>query len=450
MVTGENFIAGESHNVTTWQHDETKYQDDYDNNTTRVSKNETLSKTAKDFNDVAIAVCKRLTQNSPRQLGHDPTRQLDSRSDSRDSGLGKESEVDYERGLVNRNNVALLSGALDSGVSSPRVMSDRSSRSSRVHPLTLGDPGLSFPWRPDFPSQTIGSSDSYESKAFVKERFASNGFVGDRFQDRVQPPPLMYPDDRRPRSAKSTGFNQINGRRPSTGFNRSQGRRFDVPDVNNDLSRTTFCGNENNFSLLTQSTGSALPTHWTGSQSSNLSPAGLATANTHKTQAGLLRATGHTPPNDLHLSNFDHFPNDSKWPSLANDRTMLDREYSNRMLRFGGASNRRHRLQTPSPAPNCQFELNPGYPSTFLNHPLCGFTPNLRFNSYPSHLFGGAPSFHSISNSAFPKDRTNDFHQRGVSTNRFGYAAPTEEPLFQQQSKRCDARLLSHTNHHRR
>lgn len=464
-MTGERFVAGNSQDVTTWQCDETMYQDDYGSNVTRVDKNETASRIVTNFNDVAAAVCKRLTQNSARQLplGPDPSRQLDSRSDSRDSGLGKESEADYDRGLVNRNNAALLAGTLDSGVSSPRVMNDRSSRSSQLHPLTLVDPGA-FPWRPGFPSQTAGPSDAYDSQAFVKERYAPSRFVGDGFQDHL--PVSVFADDRRPRSAKSSGFNQTNNRRPSTGFSRSNpGRRFHDSNDGNDLSRTAFCGGENrvDYSLLPQSTTSPLPTthYMGGGQSRKPSPAEHASATSHKTQAtGLLRVADRPSPNDLRLSNFDHFPNakafDSKWPSsLTADRSLLERDYSSRVQQVGEANNtaRRQRFQDPNPAPNCRFELDQGYPSTFLNHPMCGFAPNLRFNAYPSHLFGGAPSFHSISNNAFAKDRqtgTVDYRQGRVPADRFGYVNPTEKPLFQRQqsSKRCDGRLPSHLNRH--
>lgn len=354
------------------------------------------------FHNVDATICRRLSQNSPRHTAGDSTRQMDSRSDSRDSGLGKESEIDYDR-LLSLRNGHINPSALDSEASSPRSLVNRSLRFSQRHPLTPLTLGESFPWQLSLHSQIGSSYDKHGGETFGRKSFDKHS-LGDEFPQLSDQPALPV-----------SVFHENIQPRPQSTFHRATDH--DSPNEHTfRLSQNGTCDSCNDLNGFhgSNSLGNYLQMKchqtWASNQSavnpsavvgrsalSQVPDFSVSSNNLHRTNAKRL--------SHEHFPNTDIF-NAATWQSYTGTPQQGPYDQKTRYLTNTDPQ------QSSYPSPNSRLGLEPGFSAPYSNRPSSrSFAQNVPFeSSYPTHYFGGSPAFQSISSNHRIKRQANN-HQ---------------------------------------
>lgn len=192
---------------------------------------------------------------------------MESRSDSRDSGLGKESEIDYDR-LLMLQNEHLMFNALGRGANSPRVEAN-----------CLPSMVDAFSWQQALHLQTNDSSDGRKDEISGRKSFNRIPFR-DSIRENPDQWPLpysMFPDSNQCRLPSLSTF----GHSPPSEhllseFRLSQNEMPDVHDGHGDIDRYRCNNSIGNYSQVEQSGDYSemnCQQNWTDGQSVVLSAA---------------------------------------------------------------------------------------------------------------------------------------------------------------------------------
>lgn len=347
---------------------------------------------ANGFHNVDATVCRRLSQNSPRHTAGDSARQMDSRSDSRDSGLGKESEIDYDR-LLSLRNGHVNPGALDGDVSGPRSLVNRSLRFSQRHPLTPLTLGESFPWQLSLRSQIGSAFDERSGETFGRKSFDKHS-LDDEFpqlSDRPTSPVSMFHENIQP-GQQSTFHRASNHDVPSehtlSTFRLSQN---EVRDSRADLNG--FLGSNSLGNYLQMKCHQT----WASNQQSAVDPSVVVGRGAVPSQVPDFSVGNNLRRTNAKQLGREHFPNTkifnaAAWHSYTGAPPQGPYDQKARYLTSTDPQ------PTSCPSPNSRLGFEPGFSASYFNRPSSrGFTQNVQFESYPAHYFGGSPAFQSIS-----------------------------------------------------
>lgn len=315
----------------------------YDRNHTAVVK---LLESQGCFHNAAEATCRQFSRNSLHP-SVDTVRQMELRSDSRDSGLGKESEIDCDRFLMLQNEHVVFGAHGRGGTNSPRAFANC---------LPSMEDALS--WQPALHLQTDDSSDGRHSE--ISDRKTCNRIpLGDGIPEDPDQWPLpysMFPDSNRSRLPSLSTF----GRSPPSEhllseFRLSQKEMLGIHDGRGDLDRYRRGNGLGNYSQVDR-------------------PADYSETNCHQNwtdgrSAALSAAKSFQSTNAMSLG-AEHFakskPFDAvRWPSYLASKG----RYNQKQQFITTEDMQPDCLRTSCPAPNSRLGLEPCFSPSYFNPP---------------------------------------------------------------------------------